>query len=111
MLNDEKQLADIENESFAKPVMLFKNSSRCGISYSILESFKEDLLHSGQNNFSFYIVDIVDNRALSSAISAYFDVRHESPQLLVILKGECIYHQSHWNISFDETMRHIELRS
>ena len=36
------------------------------------------------------------------AIAEKFKVHHESPQVLVIINGECTYDESHMGISMDE---------
>ena len=38
---------------------------------------------------------------LSTKIADEFDVYHESPQILLIVNGECIYDESHSGISMD----------
>lgn len=47
----------------------------------------------------FYYLDLIAHRDLSSSISDRTGVRHESPQVLIIDKGECRYHASHMEIS------------
>jgi bacillithiol system protein YtxJ len=41
-------------------------------------------------------------RAISNEIATFFQVHHESPQLLLIKDGECIYDESHYGIMMDE---------
>ena len=45
-----------------------------------------------------YFVNVIENRAASNKIAAAYNVRHESPQLLVIRNGHCVYNSSHSNI-------------
>ncbi|MFM1898099.1 MAG: hypothetical protein RL577_339 [Bacteroidota bacterium] len=47
----------------------------------------------------FYYLDLIAHRDLSSSIADRTGVRHESPQVLIIDKGECCYHASHMEIS------------
>lgn len=46
-----------------------------------------------------YIVDVVQNRKESMAIAAAFQVEHESPQILVVRNGQCLYDASHEEVS------------
>jgi bacillithiol system protein YtxJ len=48
-----------------------------------------------------FLLDILKYREISSKIESDFKVIHESPQILVIQNGECIYNASHNEISWD----------
>ena len=57
---------------------------------------------SAPDNADFYFLDLIANRNISNKVSAEFNVFHESPQILVIKNGECIYDESHGSITMDE---------
>ena len=48
-----------------------------------------------------YYLDLIAYRSLSDSIAEIFDVRHESPQLILIKDGNAIYHASHSEIDID----------
>jgi len=50
----------------------------------------------------FYYLDLLSYRDLSAEIAETFHVHHESPQVLLIRNGECVYDESHIAISMDE---------
>jgi bacillithiol system protein YtxJ len=50
----------------------------------------------------FYYLDLIKHRDVSNAIASLFQVHHESPQILVIKNGECIYEESHYGIMMDD---------
>lgn len=54
------------------------------------------------DNTSFYYLDILRYRAVSNKVAEDFHVHHESPQVLVIRNGECIYEESHNGINMRE---------
>ncbi len=98
-LTDKSQLKDIMLESKTQPVAIFKHSTSCsisGMSKMRLES-AWDL-----NNIKIYYLDLLNHRDISNAIAAEFHVHHESPQIILMSKGECIYDASHFDISVDE---------
>ena len=47
-------------------------------------------------------LDLLMNRSLSAQIAETFQVVHESPQLLLIKNGDCIYETSHLDINTPE---------
>jgi bacillithiol system protein YtxJ len=108
IISDRSQLVEIENESYGRPVVIFKNSTRCGISQSMLSIFQDDMRQSSTGDISFYLLDIVSNRGISSSIAKQFNLHHESPQLLVITNGECTYHRNHMDISFPDLFKYLK---
>ena len=96
-ITEEKDIEELEKQSFSKPVIIFKYSTRCGISRITLSQFEKDL----PENFdaAYYFMDLVKYRSLSNEIAARFRVQHESPQLILLKDGKVIHHSSHQSIN------------
>ena len=90
------QLADIRELSKKKPQLIFKHSTRCSIS-SVAKNRLER--SSTPANVDFYFLDLIQNRDISAKIAEEFSVFHESPQVLLIKNGDCIYDESHSGIN------------
>ena len=85
--------------SFQNPVVLFKHSTTCSISgmaKSRLEVANDD------SSPTIYYLDLLTYRSISNEIADRFRVRHESPQVLVLNKGEVQYHASHGAINMKD---------
>lgn len=95
-LDSENGLQEIIRRSYEKPQVIFKHSTRCSIS-SVAKSRLEG--SSAPENADFHYLDVIANRSLSNAIAETFSVQHESPQILIIKNGECIYDDSHTGIN------------
>ena len=93
------QLDAIATESFNLPQVLFKHSTRCSISSMAMNRLETNTAPQGVD---FYLLDLLQHRDISAAIAEKFKVHHESPQVLVIINGECTYDESHMGISMDE---------
>jgi len=92
-------LDDLLAGSAEVPVWLFKHSLTCGVSDVALREllrFAEDRPPDRRERFG--IVEIQPCREVSAAVSERTGVRHESPQLLLIRRGEVVWHASHWRI-------------
>ena len=63
----------------------------------VLKRF-EKALKLENNVFNYYFLDIIKYRELSNAIADSFEIRHESPQLLVVKNGKVIADDSHYGI-------------
>lgn len=90
-------LKTLVQDSFENPQFIFKHSYRCIISRTVLSRF-ESKSRNLENIGNFYLVDVILNRDLSREIAEKFQVRHESPQLLIINEGKCSQHSSHSDI-------------
>ena len=102
-LTTEAQLAAIKEESEKSPVVIFKHSTRCSIS-AVAKARLERA--EAPENISFYYLDLLKFRNVSDEIEERFGVMHESPQVLLIKKGECVYDESHSAILMEELVSH-----
>lgn len=105
-LTDEDQLQKIIVRSQEKPQVIFKYSNRCYLSEMIFLRLKKDCC---PEQIDFYFLDLVAYRNISNKISETFDVAHQSPQILLIKDGECIYSESHSEISLSEILEHAQV--
>jgi len=49
-----------------------------------------------------YLLNVITHRPVSMKIADHYQVHHESPQALIIVKGECVYDESHNGITAHE---------
>lgn len=106
-IDSEVVLTEIVKESFQKPQVIFKHSTRCSIS-SMAKNRLERKADGMEEDF--YLLDLIAHRNLSIKISQDFKVYHESPQVLLISRGECVYDESHMGINLDEIQEQINLQ-
>lgn len=104
LLTTEVQLNDIAAKSFVTPQVIFKHSTTCSISSMALNRLERA---ETPNNVDFYYLDLLKLRNISSAISNKFDVHHESPQIIVLKNGSCIYDESHYAISMADIAEQV----
>ena len=99
-LDNQEQLQNIKNAAGFS--IIFKHSTRCSISLMAKRKFEMDW-ESIPENINLYFLNLINYREISNAIADVFQVHHQSPQLLLIKDGECIFESSHGEISADET--------
>lgn len=102
-LTDEEQLKQIITKSQSRPQVIFKHSTRCSISAVALQRLQRVTQPA---EIDFYFLDLLSYRPLSNRISETFGIHHESPQVLLIRDGQCVYEESHMGISMHEIMDH-----
>ena len=103
-LTDEEQLKQIITKSQIRPQVIFKHSTRCSISAVALQRLQKVAQPS---DIDFYFLDLLAYRGLSNKVAESFKVHHESPQVLVIRDGDCVYDESHMGISMNEILDHV----
>ncbi len=87
--------------------IIFKHSTRCSISLMAKRKFEMDWEYL-PGSAIVYFLDILQHRNISNELAERFKVHHESPQLLLIKDGECIYETSHGEISAEEAAEQIQ---
>ena len=95
----EVQIDEIKSLSVIKPQVIFKHSTRCSISSVAMNRLERAATPDG---VGFYFLDLIAHKDISNKIAETFSVYHESPQVLLIKDGECIFDESHSAISMDE---------
>ncbi|URJ58584.3 bacillithiol system redox-active protein YtxJ [Paenibacillus polymyxa] len=94
-----QQLNTALEASSDKPLLLFKHSTRCPISAGAYQEV-ESYLHGDPNeNIEYGIIYVVEDRPVSNETADRLQVKHESPQAILIKDGEAVWHTSHSNIT------------
>jgi bacillithiol system protein YtxJ len=106
-LSEEKQLDEIIQASTDKPVLIFKHSTRCSISATALDRLERSWNPMEVNETKPYYLDLLQFRDLSGAVGHKLAVEHQSPQVLLIKNGKCVYHASHYDIRYQELLKHL----
>jgi bacillithiol system protein YtxJ len=104
-INSEEEVNNIYNSTDYS--IIYKHSPRCMTSLMAYRQLKSEVSAASEIEIPIYIVDVVQNRKESMAIANSFQVEHESPQILVVKNGECIYDASHEDVSLRESLASV----
>ena len=96
-LQDDAQFAQIRQDSARQPVFLLKHSTRCPISAAASEQFRRfaEILP----DVACWQVLVIEQRPLSLAIAQETGIPHASPQALLFVDGNVVWHASHYEIT------------
>ncbi|QXP78982.1 MULTISPECIES: bacillithiol system redox-active protein YtxJ [Winogradskyella] len=103
-LTDISQLDTIAEKSKSKTQVIFKHSTRCGISSMVMKQFVSD--YNLDINIDLHYLDLLSYRNVSDEIGYKFQVMHQSPQLIIIKNGVVVSHTSHGAINEVDLERH-----
>ncbi len=99
-LQSPEEIDTIKVKSSIKPQVILKHSTRCSISSMALNRI--DKAEIASLDADFYLLNIIRHRDISGKIEKDFRITHESPQLLIIKDGKCVYDESHSAIRLGE---------
>jgi bacillithiol system protein YtxJ len=99
-LNTVEKLDELFEKSHETPVVLFKHSVTCPISSDVYSEV------SGVNS-EINLVVVQSARQISNEIAARTNIRHESPQAIVLKDGKPVYYASHYDVTADDLSKHL----
>ena len=102
--------ADLERlveQSQSTACLIYKHSTRCTMS-EMMKYVLEEEWDFEETELIPYYLDILSNKTLAAKIAEDFQVYHQSPQVLLIQKGECTFDEDHRDISIEEIREHLE---
>lgn len=102
-VRDEGDLETVLEQPLA---VLYKHSPLCGLSSMAARevgSFMES-----RPEVPVYRVDVIRDRGLSREVERRLSIRHESPQALVLRRGEVGWHGSHRSVTAESLARAVE---
>lgn len=103
ILNNDSEWNTIKNKIEKKSlIIIFKFSPRCPISLNVERTFDKWLLDKTKPNIIPIKINVIESRDLSQKIAHEFNIKHESPQCIILNSDlSPIYSESHYDIDFD----------
>lgn len=92
--------------SHEAPVLILKHSTRCPISTGAHRAYSDYCTQA--TGVTCYLVKVIENRPVSNAIAEETGIRHESPQLHLLLGGESLWQASHRDITVENIRKAVE---
>ena len=96
-LRQNRDFEEFLERSKTKWAIIFKHSTQCSISSYVYEDFRSFV--QSQEELTWGLVLVIENRGVSDAIAERLQIRHESPQVILIRDGRAVWHASQWNIT------------
>lgn len=94
VLEDISDVDEVLQKSKERPQLLYKHSNRCGtcmFAKSEIEKRSEDIEERADMHF----IDVINSREVSNYLAEKLNLRHESPQAILLANGKVIWHNSH----------------
>jgi len=110
-LTSDSDWTEALTQSNETPVLIFKHSSACPVSAQAQAEMTE---LAEDEDVPIFRVVVQENRAVSDRIESDLDVRHETPQAIVLHEKTPVFDTSHFNVTADtlrEELRRTSLSS
>jgi bacillithiol system protein YtxJ len=105
-INSPDQLNEIKNNSNEDAVLVFKHSTTCSISNTTLNRLERNWEEADMPIKTYYL-DLLNHRSISTQIASDFNVEHQSPQVLLIRKGQALFNASHFDINYADLKKEV----
>jgi monothiol bacilliredoxin len=87
-----------------RPLVIFKHSLTCPISSTAYDQME-------QYEGAVALIEIQNARGLSNQVASRFGVAHESPQVIVLRKGQVVWNASHFKITAEAVAKAVRQAS
>ena len=100
-------LSKVFEESKEKPVLIFKHSLTCGTSAEALDELHA-YLDRANDSVAYKLITVQSEREVSNETATRLDLRHETPQAILIYDGRTVWHASHFRITAEAIGNAVE---
>ena len=100
---------DLDKVLGADAALVFKNSRTCPISAAA--RLEVEVLLSRRPEAPLYVLDVHKEPDLSADLERCTGIEHESPQMILLARGEPVWHASHYSIRAADVERALDERS
>ncbi|MBN2730931.1 MAG: bacillithiol system redox-active protein YtxJ [Balneolaceae bacterium] len=107
VVTDKDQVEKVLENSHQKAQLVYKHSHTCGICHAAKEQI-ESVFTEIEKQADMNFINVKKSRPVSNAFAEQLGVRHESPQVLIINQGKCVWHKSHWSIKADAILNVLD---
>ncbi len=101
IFKETSHLSEIIEESNTEPVIIFKFSSECNSSCRLYNKLEKEILDKTLKA-PVYLVTVQKQPVLKEKIAEMFNIKHESPQILILIKGKVVYTAHHNSIKIED---------
>lgn len=101
-IDSEEQFNELLNK---ETFLLFKHSLTCPVSAEAYEQYEKYMALNEELKTAYLAVQ--EARPLSNYVADTFDIKHQSPQVILFKNGKPAWNESHWRITYDSLTKAI----
>jgi bacillithiol system protein YtxJ len=96
-LRRKQDFEQLLEHSTTDPVVIFKHSTQCAVSDAALDEFHQ--FSRSADDVPCGLVLVIEHRDVSNTIAQALNIRHQSPQAILVQDRQPKWNASHWAIT------------
>lgn len=106
-ITSSQELEQILAESCQRQIILFKHSTTCPTSSRALREV-QNFIQESQEDILVGLIKVIESRSLSNQAAEELEVKHQSPQVLLVRDREVFWHASHQEVTQTSLIKALE---
>ncbi|HEX7056429.1 MAG TPA: bacillithiol system redox-active protein YtxJ [Bacilli bacterium] len=82
-----------------RPAVVLKHSTRCEISAGAFKEYERYLSDHPREDVDYLLVKVIQSRPVSNKIAEDLQIKHESPQAILIDRQKAVWNASHRKVT------------
>jgi len=107
-INCIQDFESVLEESFQRKIIIFKHSTTCPISARAWQEV-QGFIRESPNEILVIMIKVIESRPVSNLAAEKLGVKHQSPQVLLLNKGQVLWHASHQAVTQTNIIRALEV--
>lgn len=104
-LTTESEWSTVLEHSNETPVLVFKHSSACPVSAKANQQLQQ---LAEERDLPIYKLVVQESRALSDEVAETLNIRHETPQAILLHQQESVFDTSHFDVTVETVQDALE---
>jgi len=106
-INSIQEFEGIMEESHQRKIIIFKHSTTCPISARAWREV-QDFIQESSDEVLVVMIKVIESRPVSNLATESLGIKHQSPQALLLNKGQVLWHASHQTVTQTNIKRALE---
>lgn len=106
-ISGNEDLQTILERSAKHPQLIYKHSPSCSVSFIAKQELDSNVQELNKS-VDLYLVNVIQERAVSNMVAQELGIRHESPQVILLKDGKVVWEGSHWQVKGEEILAGLD---
>jgi bacillithiol system protein YtxJ len=104
------ELEKAMTDSSKKAQLIFKHSLTCPISSRAFDALNRHLQESASPEVDYRLIIVQHARDVSNTAAQLLNIKHETPQAILVRDGRVVWNASHFNITRDSLAEAVKAK-
>lgn len=101
------EFAELLAESCQRKIIIFKHSTTCPISERAYQEVKA-FIQNSKDDVLVVMIKVIESRPVSNQVANDLEVKHQSPQVLLLSNRKVLWHTSHQSVTKDNIIKALK---